>query len=77
MLHTDYNNFLKLSYKTEQHPTFFLQIVATGVCHTDFEYLFQNEKGMRFRPFPLVLGHEAAGVVESVGAGVTKFSPGK
>ncbi|XP_029298002.1 alcohol dehydrogenase class-3-like isoform X2 [Cottoperca gobio] len=31
---------------------------------------------MKFRPFPLVLGHEAAGIVESVGPEVTKFSPG-
>lgn len=32
---------------------------------------------MKFRPFPLVLGHEAAGIVESVGPEVTRFSPGK
>ncbi|XP_040903854.1 alcohol dehydrogenase class-3-like isoform X2 [Toxotes jaculatrix] len=31
---------------------------------------------MKFRPYPLVLGHEAAGVVESVGPEVTRFSPG-
>lgn len=53
-----------------------IKIVTTGVCHTDFEYLCQTGKGMKFRPFPLVLGHEAAGVVESVGPEVTKFSPG-
>ncbi|XP_022615592.1 alcohol dehydrogenase class-3-like [Seriola dumerili] len=51
-----------------------IKIVATGVCHTDWEYLYGQ--GMKFRPFPLVLGHEAAGVVESVGPEVTKFSPG-
>lgn len=32
---------------------------------------------MKFRPFPLVLGHEAAGIVESTGPEVTRFSPGK
>ncbi|KAI3351480.1 hypothetical protein L3Q82_020327, partial [Scortum barcoo] len=53
-----------------------IKIVATGVCHTDWEYLNEAYKGMKFRPFPLVLGHEAAGVVESVGPGVTRFSPG-
>ncbi|KAK1804035.1 hypothetical protein P4O66_020077, partial [Electrophorus voltai] len=31
---------------------------------------------MKPRPYPLVLGHEGAGVVESVGPGVTAFSPG-
>lgn len=32
---------------------------------------------MNPQPFPLVLGHEGAGVVESVGPGVTKMSKGK
>lgn len=47
------------------------------MCHTDWEYLFETGKGMKFRPFPLVLGHEAAGIVESTGPEVTRFSPGK
>ena len=55
----------------------FAQVDATGVCHTDWEYLYETGKGMTFRPFPLVLGHEAAGIVESVGPEVTLFSPGK
>lgn len=53
------------------------QVVASGVCHTDWAYLHGAGKGMELRPFPLVLGHEGAGVVESVGAGVTRFSPGE
>ncbi|XP_039975912.1 alcohol dehydrogenase class-3-like [Xiphias gladius] len=53
-----------------------IKIVATSVCHTDWECLYGTRKGMKSRPFPLILGHEAAGVVESVGPEVTKFSPG-
>ncbi|XP_061748128.1 alcohol dehydrogenase class-3-like isoform X2 [Nerophis ophidion] len=53
-----------------------IKVVATGVCHTDWEYLYKTGKGMKFRPFPLVLGHEGAGEVESVGPGVSKFSAG-
>ncbi|KAI9521481.1 hypothetical protein NQZ68_007797 [Dissostichus eleginoides] len=48
-----------------------IKIIASGVCHTDQEYLTGQ-----FRQFPLVLGHEAAGIVESVGPEVTKFSQG-
>ncbi|KAL2089195.1 hypothetical protein ACEWY4_016094 [Coilia grayii] len=53
-----------------------IKVVASGVCHTDWAYLHGAGKGMELRPFPLVLGHEGAGVVESVGADVTRFSPG-
>lgn len=43
----------------------------------DWEQLYAAGKGMKLRSFPMVLGHEAAGEVESVGAEVTKFSPGE
>lgn len=51
-----------------------MQIVATGVCHTDLYHLFE---GMHKDGFPAVLGHEGAGIVESVGPGVTEFQPGR
>ncbi len=47
-------------------------IQACGVCHTDLHY---REGGINDE-FPFLLGHEAAGVVESVGAGVTETAPG-
>jgi S-(hydroxymethyl)mycothiol dehydrogenase len=47
-------------------------IQACGVCHTDLHY---REGGIN-DDFPFLLGHEAAGVVESVGAGVTGVAPG-
>ncbi|WP_328996168.1 S-(hydroxymethyl)mycothiol dehydrogenase [Kribbella sp. NBC_01245] len=49
-----------------------VQIQACGVCHTDLHY---REGGIGDE-FPYLLGHEAAGVVESVGAGVTEVAPG-
>ena len=49
-----------------------VQVQACGVCHTDLHY---REGGINDQ-FPFLLGHEAAGVVESVGAGVTEVSPG-
>jgi S-(hydroxymethyl)mycothiol dehydrogenase len=47
-------------------------VQACGVCHTDLHY---REGGINDE-FPFLLGHEAAGTVESVGAGVTNVAPG-
>ena len=47
-------------------------IKACGVCHTDLHY---REGGIN-DDFPFLLGHEAAGIVEQVGAGVTEVAPG-
>jgi len=44
-----------------------VRVRACGVCHTDLHY---REGGINDQ-FPFLLGHEAAGVVESVGAAVT------
>jgi S-(hydroxymethyl)mycothiol dehydrogenase len=49
-----------------------VDVQACGVCHTDLHY---REGGINDE-FPFLLGHEAAGVVEAVGAGVTSVTPG-
>ncbi|WP_055697625.1 MULTISPECIES: S-(hydroxymethyl)mycothiol dehydrogenase [Streptomyces] len=49
-----------------------VKVQACGVCHTDLHY---REGGIN-DDFPFLLGHEAAGVVESVGEGVTEVAPG-
>ncbi|WP_433447342.1 S-(hydroxymethyl)mycothiol dehydrogenase [Streptomyces sp. CA-142005] len=49
-----------------------VQVQACGVCHTDLHY---REGGIG-DDFPYLLGHEAAGVVEAVGEGVTDVAPG-
>jgi S-(hydroxymethyl)mycothiol dehydrogenase len=49
-----------------------VRVQACGVCHTDLHY---REGGINDE-FPFLLGHEAAGVVESVGAGVANVAPG-
>ncbi|MFR0354238.1 S-(hydroxymethyl)mycothiol dehydrogenase [Streptomyces sediminimaris] len=49
-----------------------VRIEACGVCHTDLHY---RDGGIN-DDFPFLLGHEAAGVVESVGEGVTDVAPG-
>lgn len=47
-------------------------IQACGVCHTDLHY---REGGIS-NDYPFFLGHEAAGVVDAVGPGVTEVAPG-
>jgi S-(hydroxymethyl)mycothiol dehydrogenase len=49
-----------------------VRVQACGVCHTDLHY---REGGIN-EDFPFLLGHEAAGVVESVGPNVTDVAPG-
>jgi len=49
-----------------------VKIAACGVCHTDLHY----REGAINDQFPYLLGHEAAGFVESVGEGVTEIAPG-
>ncbi|PBC80773.1 MULTISPECIES: S-(hydroxymethyl)mycothiol dehydrogenase [unclassified Streptomyces] len=47
-------------------------VQACGVCHTDLHY----RDGAINDGFPFLLGHEAAGVIEAVGPGVTALAPG-
>jgi S-(hydroxymethyl)glutathione dehydrogenase / alcohol dehydrogenase len=50
-----------------------VEIMATGVCHTDWYTLSgKDSEGL----FPSILGHEGAGIVREVGAGVTTLSVG-
>ncbi len=49
-----------------------VQVQSCGVCHTDLHY----RQGGINDEFPFLLGHEAAGIVEAVGEGVTEVAPG-
>jgi alcohol dehydrogenase (nicotinoprotein) len=50
-----------------------VHMVATGVCHSDLHVVSGD---LTARPFPIVLGHEGAGIVEKVGKGVTAVKKG-
>ncbi len=50
-----------------------IRSVATGVCHSDLHVIDGHINAGRG---PLVLGHEGAGIVQAVGAGVTHVKPG-
>lgn len=49
-----------------------VKMAATGVCHSDLSVL----EGVVPMPLPTVLGHEGAGIVQSIGPGVTNIAPG-
>ena len=50
-----------------------VEIMATGICHTDeFTISGADPEGL----FPAIMGHEGAGIVREVGAGVTSVKPG-
>ena len=49
-----------------------VRVQACGVCHTDLHY----REGAITDGFPILLGHEAAGVVEKIGDGVSNVAPG-
>ncbi|MBV9076337.1 MAG: S-(hydroxymethyl)glutathione dehydrogenase/class III alcohol dehydrogenase [Methylobacteriaceae bacterium] len=50
-----------------------VEVMATGVCHTDAYTLSGLDSEGKF---PAILGHEGAGIVREVGAGVTSVKPG-
>jgi alcohol dehydrogenase len=49
-----------------------VRVTAAGLCHSDLSVI----EGVRPRPMPMVLGHEATGVVEDIGPGDSRFSVG-
>jgi S-(hydroxymethyl)glutathione dehydrogenase/alcohol dehydrogenase len=50
-----------------------VELMATGICHTDAYTLSGLDSEGKF---PAILGHEGAGIVREVGAGVTTLKPG-
>ena len=50
-----------------------VRVEACGLCHTDVHVIETDGWGM---DFPILLGHEGAGVVEEVGPDVTSVAPG-
>ena len=48
-----------------------VQVAGAGLCHSDLSVI----NGSRPRPVPMVMGHEAAGIVRDVGSGVKGLQP--
>jgi S-(hydroxymethyl)glutathione dehydrogenase/alcohol dehydrogenase len=52
-----------------------VRVTATGACHSDYHFMDGTWNGAGF-PLPMILGHEAAGTVEQIGARVRTTKPG-
>jgi 2-desacetyl-2-hydroxyethyl bacteriochlorophyllide A dehydrogenase len=51
-----------------------VRIAATAVCHTDLAIYTGEHPGVRY---PVVMGHESTGVIDSIGDGLTGIKPGQ
>lgn len=54
-----------------------IRIKMVGVCGSDIHYFTTGRIGSQIIQFPFAVGHEAAGVVEQVGARVSRVNPGQ
>ena len=63
--------FKKIELKEPSKDELLVRIVASGVCHTD-----SVVRDLGMSPYPIVLGHEGAGIVEKVGENVSQFKKG-
>jgi S-(hydroxymethyl)glutathione dehydrogenase/alcohol dehydrogenase len=61
-----------LSLKRPGPREVIVRTVASGLCHSDLHYM----EGLYPTPLPIVMGHESAGIVESVGEDVRYVTPG-
>jgi L-iditol 2-dehydrogenase len=53
-----------------------IRMKIVGVCGSDVHYYTQGKIGSQVVEYPFTVGHEGAGIVEAVGAAVTKVKPG-
>ncbi len=63
----------ELELKPPQQGEALVRVAATGACHSDYHVVDGHSKAAIA---PFVMGHEAAGVIESVGPGVSAFKAG-
>lgn len=58
------------------HRDVLVRVVSVGVCGSDIHYYYDGRLGAWTIEAPLVLGHETAGIVVAVGAGVSRLAVG-
>ncbi len=54
-----------------------IRVKTIGVCGSDIHYFTTGRIGSQVVKYPFIVGHEAAGIVEKTGSGVTRVKPGQ
>lgn len=68
---------VEIDKPTPEASEILLRVTAAGACHSDEFIMGASEEDYFFKPLPLTLGHEVAGVVESMGDAVTGVEVGE
>jgi threonine dehydrogenase-like Zn-dependent dehydrogenase len=68
---------LDMPVPTPEAGEVLVQVKATGLCYTDVSILNGEYKGRKPVPIPVIMGHEAAGIVAAVGPEVSTVRPGQ
>ncbi|MCL5020562.1 MAG: alcohol dehydrogenase catalytic domain-containing protein [Bacteroidetes bacterium] len=63
--------------KIENDTDVLIRVKTVGVCGSDMHYYTTGRIGSQVVKYPFIVGHEAAGVVEKTGNGVTRVKPGQ
>ncbi len=63
--------------KIENETDVLIRVKTVGVCGSDMHYYTTGRIGSQVVKYPFTVGHEAAGVVEGIGKGVTHVKPGQ
>ncbi len=63
--------------KIENDTDVLIRVKTVGVCGSDMHYYTTGRIGSQIVQYPFIVGHEAAGVVEKIGNGVTRVRPGQ
>jgi threonine 3-dehydrogenase len=68
--------FREVEPRAPEADEMLIRVAAAGICGTDMQIYNWAPRMARRMKLPLVMGHEASGVIEALGAGVGGFSPG-
>ncbi|KZM18611.1 uncharacterized protein EKO05_0000674 [Ascochyta rabiei] len=67
---------VKVQLREPNEDELLVRIVASGICHTDIAISTFPEDTPGFQPYPKIMGHEGAGIVERIGSNISHVKKG-